>query len=188
MRCGGGGGNCSNFVWLFVDGHQHLQTAKYRLSVYFCWFIVLVVCKLHFTGTFSMKFKRHRLIILKQLICFLLAEWLTFQNSEEGENACSQMMYKPLGTIIISKLATLSDLKEQIMTLDGLSNFSIPTVKFIRLRLLQSKHLSHVLRLHLQTLQYAPHVSGTCSTNKIRALPPEITLEKHFQLLLRQPF
>jgi len=84
----------------------------------------------------------------------MLAEWLTFQNSEEGENACSQMTYRPLGPIIISKLATLSDLKEQIMTLDGLSNFSIPTVKFLRLRLLQCKQLGRVLRLHLQTLQY----------------------------------
>lgn len=77
------------------------------------------------------------------------------------------MTYKPLGTIIISKLATLSDLKEQIMTLDGLSNFCIPTVKFIRLRLLQSKHLGHVLRLHLQTLQYASIVYGTMFTKKL---------------------
>lgn len=98
--------------------------------------------------------------MLMTVIMLLLLEFLTIQNDvEDGESSnasgdSNRTDYRLIGTICISKLATLLDLKDQIRTLDVISEFVVPTSKFLRLRLLQSKRLGRVIRLHQQTLQW----------------------------------
>lgn len=59
-----------------------------------------------------------------------------------------------LGDIEISKDATLSELKEQVMTLNRVSELPIPTTEFMRLRLKEKGRLTLVLRDNNQTLRY----------------------------------
>ncbi|XP_041478412.1 ubiquitin carboxyl-terminal hydrolase 40-like [Lytechinus variegatus] len=60
-----------------------------------------------------------------------------------------------LGEIEISHNATVGDLKNQVMTLPAMSQVVVPTVEFLRLRLLEDGRLGRVLRDHNQSLKYA---------------------------------
>ena len=61
---------------------------------------------------------------------------------------------QPLGEVIISKESTLEDLKQQVMTLPQMGQVSVPTSRFLRLRLIENRLPTLVLRNHSQTLQY----------------------------------
>eukprot|EP00057_Strongylocentrotus_purpuratus_P028769 XP_011683243.1 PREDICTED: ubiquitin carboxyl-terminal hydrolase 40 [Strongylocentrotus purpuratus] len=60
-----------------------------------------------------------------------------------------------LGEIEISQNATIGDLKSQVMTLPAMSQVVVPTVEFLRLRLLEDGRQGRVLRDNNQSLKFA---------------------------------
>lgn len=58
------------------------------------------------------------------------------------------------GDVIISKMATLEELKQQLLTLPVLSQLPVPTTDFLRVRLMENKLPTLVLRGSTQILQY----------------------------------
>lgn len=58
-----------------------------------------------------------------------------------------------LGDVEISKEATLRDLKQQVMTLNRVTELPIPSDEFMRLRLKEKDRLTTVLRDSNQTLR-----------------------------------
>ena len=58
-----------------------------------------------------------------------------------------------MGDIVISASDTVEDLKLMILTLPEGDNLIVPTIDFLRVRLIEDGHLTTVLKDHKQTLQ-----------------------------------
>ena len=58
-----------------------------------------------------------------------------------------------LGEVEISKEATLTDLKQQIMTLNPVIDLPIPSPEFMRLRVIEHGRLTNVLKNKDQVLK-----------------------------------
>jgi ubiquitin carboxyl-terminal hydrolase 40 len=68
---------------------------------------------------------------------------------------------EPIDSIVISKLSTLLNLKEQIASLNSFCGFDIPTPQFLRVRpLTSSLQPGAILRQHAVTLQKLKLVNG----------------------------
>lgn len=72
--------------------------------------------------------------------------------SSPESSTCAQTPTE-LGDIIISKTSALSDLKSQVMVLPSVEQLSIPSAEHLRLRLIEDKRLTQVLKGASQTLQ-----------------------------------
>ena len=65
---------------------------------------------------------------------------------QQSMEPSSLKQHELLGEIEISHNATIGDLKNQVMTLQAMSQVVVPTVEFLRLRLLEDGRLGRVLR------------------------------------------
>ena len=93
--------------------------------------------------------------LFSQMYLLLYTGLLGAGDSEETKekNVISGSMM-PLGGIIISKEATLEELKLQIMTLPQFTSICcVPSHSFMRLSLLENKKCTSVLRGHELTVQ-----------------------------------
>ena len=58
-----------------------------------------------------------------------------------------------LGEVIISKLDSLDDLKIHVMAFPEMEDVAVPTTQFLRVRLVEDKRLTTVLKGSSQSLQ-----------------------------------
>ena len=84
------------------------------------------------------------------LFSFLTDLW----NSSSGnELSGNQMQALLVGEIEVSLDMTLDDLKLQVMTLPAIVDLGVPTVEFLRIRVIEDGYLTTVLKGGSQTLR-----------------------------------
>ena len=76
-----------------------------------------------------------------------------FSSSAESNSEDSLQGAKRIGDVIISKQDMLDDLKIAIMALPEMDDIAVPTTQYLRVRLVEEKRLSTVLKGSSLTLQ-----------------------------------
>ncbi|XP_077978745.1 ubiquitin carboxyl-terminal hydrolase 40-like [Glandiceps talaboti] len=100
-------------------------------------------------------------------------------STTDGGNSTNQPVQ--IGEIEISKDATLEDLKMQVLTLPQMMEISVPTINFLRLRVIENHNPTRILRNMDQTLKRHKLTNGNMLC--VQVLPQEENLSQNFVVL-----